>query len=149
MSENLPVEQPSEFSTENLNIRTTGAMKNDVGKRRYSLMPIRPVDDVTDVFEFGSKKYGDYNWHKGFPYLDLYNATMRHLQDWMNPNKPDFAPDSGLHHFSHATANLMMMLEEFRSHPELDNRPFKKADHLSFSVNEDPEQLKKKYKDNE
>lgn len=112
--------KPSEFSKENLNIRATGAMKNDAGKPRFSLLTAKPLNDIIDVFEFGSKKYGDYNWFKGFPYLDLFNAAQRHLLAWLDGE--DYAEDSGLHHLAHAAANMHMLLELLKTHPELDNR---------------------------
>lgn len=116
---------PAVFEEPPMNVRPSGAMKDDKGKRRWRLVPMSSVGDVVDVMEFGSKKYGDWNWYKGFPYLDLYDAAMRHLEAWMDPRQSDYAEDSKLHHFSHAAANLLMLLEQLRTHPELDNRPGK------------------------
>jgi Domain of unknown function (DUF5664) len=111
---------PENFSKENLNVRPSGAMKNDAGKPRFSLLPIQPVWDVVDVLEFGAKKYGSFNWHKGFPWLDLLDATQRHLAAWQNGE--DNASDSNLNHLAHAACNLMFLLEFRNTHSELDNR---------------------------
>lgn len=108
------------FSKENLNIRSTGAMKNDAGKVRFSLLPVRPLFDAIDVLETGSKRYGDHNWEKGFPWLDLFNATQRHLMAWRAGE--DLASDSHQNHLAHAMVNIMFLLEFTRTHQELDNR---------------------------
>jgi Domain of unknown function (DUF5664) len=111
---------PENFSKENLNVRPSGAMKNDAGKPRFSLLPINPLFDAIDVLEAGSKRYGDHNWEKGFPWLDLFNATQRHLMAWRSGE--DLASDSLQNHLAHAMVNIMFLLEFTRTHPELDNR---------------------------
>lgn len=121
----LTFDKPSEFTEENLNVRTTGAMKNDTGKLRFCLLPVQPLRDITEVLMFGAKKYGNYNWQKGFDWTDIYDATQRHLADWLDPEQPDDAPDSGLNHLAHAACNIFFLLVFKHTHPELDNR-FKK-----------------------
>lgn len=108
------------FSTDKLHVRSTGAMKNDAGKARFSLLPVRPLFDAIDVLETGSKRYGDHNWEKGFPWLDLFNATQRHLMAWRSGE--DLASDSQQNHLAHAMVNIMFLLELTRTHQELDNR---------------------------
>lgn len=106
-----------------MNVRATGAKKTDTGKARWSLLPIQPLRDAIDVLEFGSKRYGDYNWRKGFEWTAMYNATLRHLTSWFEGE--DIADDSRLPHLAHALVNIMFLLVFRDTHKELDNRPSK------------------------
>lgn len=112
----------AEVPPNKMNVRSTGAMKEDHGKLRFSLLPVQPLRDIVLVLMFGAQKYGDYNWQKGFPWTDIYDATQRHLEDWLDPNEPDEAEDSGLNHLAHAACNLFFLLVFRFTHPELDNR---------------------------
>jgi hypothetical protein len=108
-----------------MNVRSTGAKKTDSGKRRFSLLPVQPLLDAIDVLEFGAKRYGDYNWQKGFEWTAMYNAALRHLTAWFEGE--DNAEDSNLNHLAHAMVNLMFLLVFRNTHKEMDNRPSKKG----------------------
>jgi hypothetical protein len=103
-----------------MNVRSTGAKKTDTGKRRFNLLPVQPLYDAIDVLEFGAKRYGDFNWQKGFEWSGLYNAAQRHMYAWLDGE--DNADDSGLNHLSHAMVNLMFLLVFRNTHKELDDR---------------------------
>lgn len=54
--------------------------KDDQGKPRWSLMPIRELSQVLAVLEHGANKYGVNNWVNVTSLRERYfNAAMRHL----------------------------------------------------------------------
>lgn len=107
--------------TEFSNISHTGAVKNDLGKLRYDLVPINALEELTKVLTFGAKKYADRNWEKGFKWGVVYAALMRHITAWWRGE--DIDPESGLSHLSHAMCNIAFLIEFLNTHPEMDNRP--------------------------
>jgi hypothetical protein len=108
-----------------MNVRTSGAKKTDTGKRRFSLLPVQPLLDAIDVLEFGAKRYGDFNWQKGFEWTGIYNAAQRHMHAWLDGE--DNADDSNLPHLAHAMVNMMFLLVFRNTHKEMDDRPSKKG----------------------
>jgi|SRR5579871_2940874 len=114
----------SDLCEPHMNVRATGAKKTDTGKRRFSLLPVQPLYDAIDVLEFGAKRYGDYNWQKGFEWTALYNAAQRHLHAWFEGE--DEADDSKINHLAHAMVNMMFLLVFRYTHKELDDRPSKR-----------------------
>ena len=107
--------------TELSSISHTGAVKNDLGKLRYDLVPINALEELTKVLTFGAKKYADRNWEKGFEWGVVYAALMRHITAWWRGE--DIDPESGLSHLSHAMCNIAFLIEFLNTHPEMDNRP--------------------------
>ncbi len=85
-----------------------GGTKNDEGKVRVDLVHPLFIVQVAQVMEHGAKKYGAWNWCKGFKWTRLYASTLRHLYAWFC--NEDLDPDSGLPHLAHAAANIMMMM---------------------------------------
>ena len=83
--------------------------KFDKGKLRYDLLPLGPLEQVTDIITFGSEKYGPNNWQKVDKGLDrYYAAAMRHLIAWKTGEKID--QDSGRSHLAHVGCNLFFMM---------------------------------------
>jgi len=99
----------------------TGAKRANGGKLRYDLLPILALRDTAQAFTFGSAKYGDRNWEKGFDWSGPYASLMRHLNAWFQGE--DFDAESGLSHLSHAACNLMMLQQFEYTHRQGDNRP--------------------------
>lgn len=97
--------------------------KFDQDKNRMELYPAFSFEAVSLVFTYGAKKYGDFNWEKGIPYLRLYGAVLRHLLAWRKGDNKD--PETGYSHLWHAGAgiNMLIWMEKFRT--DLDNRPNK------------------------
>lgn len=83
--------------------------KFDMGKIRFSLVPLEPMLDVIKVLEAGTAKYGTANWKKvsggEVRYLD---AAMRHLVSHMSGEKED--PETSLPHLAHAICSLLFAL---------------------------------------
>lgn len=94
--------------------------KLNKGKLRYDLIPTYAMKQVARVFTFGADKYDDRNWEKGINWLDLMGSFERHYQEFKACI--DMDDESGLYHMAHAVTNGLMILENYRIHPELDNR---------------------------
>jgi hypothetical protein len=85
------------------------AARFDEGKPKMELVPWGAIDAMARVFGFGLKKYGPWNWAKGFPWLQPYASLMRHLKAWHEGE--DYDQESGLSHLDHAIANIAMLIE--------------------------------------
>jgi hypothetical protein len=86
-----------------------GAVKHDEGKANMSLLPTSFLKGVTEVLDFGAKKYASHNWRKGFAWSRTYSAALRHLAAWNDGEHTD--PESGLSHLKHAACNLAFLIE--------------------------------------
>lgn len=98
------------------------------GKPRYGLLPwwllegwvekhsITPKDlePLVRVMEFGAKKYGDFNWMKGFPPEKTMDSLMRHYLLGVKSGE-DFDAESGQPHLAHILWNLMSLLYALRN----------------------------------
>ena len=84
------------------------ANKDVKGKLRFSLLPIVALREIVKVFEFGAKKYGDFNWRKGRDWSNYYDATHRHITAFWNSEDRD--EESGLLHLAHAGCCIMILL---------------------------------------
>ena len=83
--------------------------KYDTNKRRWMLLPIRPIEKIIDVLMYGANKYGDNNWKKSPNLEDRYFAALlRHLMAWRKGEHRD--PESGMLHLSHAACNAIFLL---------------------------------------
>lgn len=105
---------------DNKNNKVEAAIKQDLGKLQYSLVPEFPQQEVAKVFTYGAGKYDRDNWRAGFKWSRLMDAHERHYN--LFKQGVDFDNESGLFHLAHSIANLQMLLEMYRSHPNLDDR---------------------------
>ena len=85
-----------------------GGTKHDQDKPDLSLVPYAFLVEVAKALMYGEKKYGRYNFEKGFPVHRLLSATLRHI--WAYVNGEDNDPESGLSHIAHAGASLAMLV---------------------------------------
>lgn len=109
--------------SETPNVAASGAVKNDVGKARYDLIPPRSMEQFVFVWTMGAGKYGDHNWAKGMPWSRIIAAMMRHFWAWMRGETHD--PVDGQHHLAALAWGCFVLMEYERIHPELDDRHFK------------------------
>lgn len=107
-----------------------GARKNDTGKPRIDLVPVKAVVEVAKVLTDGAKEYGDHNWRKGIVYSRLYSAIQRHLLAFWSGEDID---KSGHRALAHACTDIMMLME---MDPEWDDR-YLKPDKLRISETDD------------
>jgi hypothetical protein len=77
-------------------------------------------NEIGKVLTFGSKKYGDHNWRKGFKWSRLLGAALRHLMAFLGGEDKD--PESGLSHLAHAGCCVVFLLEHEVKHKALDDR---------------------------
>lgn len=84
------------------------ATKHDQNKNRLELIPVSGIEGIGRAMTFGSKKYADHNWAKGFDYSRLCGSAMRHLLAWMSGQDKD--PESGLSHLDHLGACVVMLI---------------------------------------
>jgi hypothetical protein len=99
--------------------------KFDSGKADLSILSITAMSEIAKAFEFGSKKYGRYNYlETGFQYTRLLSACMRHIGAWTWGEEYD--QESGLSHLAHAGACVVMLLDHVHYKIGEDNR-FKRS----------------------
>jgi len=129
---------------------TKPGVKNDSGKLRMDLLPVRPFLEVIFVFTMGAVKYADRNWEKGLQWSRVFGAMMRHGWNfWLGekydreclntdcrkylPKEATFdrfmaCPHCGTggkrqHHLASVAWNALALMEFEETHPELDDRP--------------------------
>lgn len=76
--------------------------------QRLSLIPWLSVWKISEVYNFGAKKYADHNWRKGYPWSWSYDALIRHLTAWWEGEDTD--SESGLSHLAHAGFHVLTLL---------------------------------------
>jgi hypothetical protein len=81
-------------------------IKNDNGKRRFSLLDIEAINGVIDIFEHGCEKYEENNWVSLSP-VRIYDAMYRHLAAFGMGEWTD--KDSGYPHLLHIVSNAFML----------------------------------------
>ena len=82
--------------------------KADAGKLRLTLVPVKLINAVAAVREYGCKKYSDpENWKRVEPqrYRD---ALYRHWTAYLDGEKRD--PESGLPHLWHVACNAAFLI---------------------------------------
>lgn len=83
--------------------------KDDKTKRRLSLIPIKCLNSIVDVLEYGVKKYGLGNWkHVPDANTRYFDAAIRHLFAWRDGEKLD--PETNLPHLAHAACCVIFAL---------------------------------------
>lgn len=104
----------TEYNSEGMGI------KHDQGKLQWHLLPLKYLEGTIRVLMFGAKKYTPWNWRKGMPWSQPYNALQRHLQAYIEGEAID--PESGEHHLDHALCCLIFLRFNTIEKPELDDR---------------------------
>ena len=65
--------------------------------------------EVARVGDFGAKKYGQWNYKCGMPWMKLAGSCSRHLTAWIIGETYD--KESGLHHLAHMVYDGLMLLD--------------------------------------
>ena len=79
-------------------------------------------DECAAVFDYGRKKYAEWNWAKGMQWSVPLACAARHLIFGMMKGE-ELDPESGLPHRGHFLCNIVMLLTFIRTYPEGDDRP--------------------------
>ncbi len=83
--------------------------KNDDGKLKWHLLPMREVEQIAKVITFGHTKYGSNTWQKVPDGRDrCFSAMMRHISSWAQGAQLD--SESGIHHLAHAACNCLFLM---------------------------------------
>jgi len=86
------------------------------------LGPTREVMEATTwVFDYGRKKYAEWNWAKGMPWSVPMACAARHLIDLIEGKIEDH--ESHLPLVGHVGCNLVMLQTYHRTYAEGDDRP--------------------------
>ena len=97
----------------------TGAVRDNAdGKGRMDLLPWNAIMELSKHCERGAKHYGENNVRKGIPFHSLSDSGARHLAKWIAgiTDEPT--------HLVAACWNLMWLLEETITRPELNDMPW-------------------------
>ena len=76
------------------------------------------------VCGFGSRKYSDDNWRKGYSWRLSFGAMLRHIYAFWRGEDRD--PESGLHHLAHASWHCMVLFSfntRYNTYGDFDDRP--------------------------
>jgi hypothetical protein len=84
--------------------------------------PHRAMESCARVFDYGRRKYAEFNWAKGMQWSVPLACAVRHLLAIAGGEELD--PESGLPHAGHVQCNLVMLATFARTYPEGDDRPW-------------------------
>jgi hypothetical protein len=96
-------------------------------KPKPSLIPFDICIEYDEpAYQEGLIKYYRESWRKGFPISEMYDAAVRHLEQFFY-HMQDYDPDAeklGIkkHHLAGARFSIACMLQTLRDHPEMDDR---------------------------
>lgn len=79
--------------------------------------------DCAEVFDYGRKKYAEWNWAKGMAWSIPIACAARHLKAMLDGEILD--PESKKRHRGHVFCNLCMLHTFLHTYPEGDDRPTK------------------------
>jgi len=82
--------------------------KFDQGKPTFDLLPDDALAAINKVLEFGANKYAERNWEQGFEWRRAWNATFRHLWDWIR--RKDIDDESGMPVLWHAGCEILFLI---------------------------------------
>jgi hypothetical protein len=103
--------------------------KEDQGKLRFDLLPVKPLEEVAYVYTAGAKKYDDRNWEKGLKWGRVFGAMMRHAWAFW---KGESRHEEAMHHLASVVWCALALMEYETTHPELDDRPGRGGLHVRF-----------------
>jgi hypothetical protein len=96
-------------------------------KPKPSLIPFDICIEYDEpAYQEGLIKYYRESWRKGFPISEMYDAAVRHLEQFFY-HMQDYDPDAAKlgikkHHLAGARFSIACMLQTLRDHPEMDDR---------------------------
>jgi len=97
------------------------APKETAGKLQWDLFPFDVIEDVVQIYEFGTQKYYKNSWRKGFAYSKIFSAALRHLFSFFY-GMEDIDPESGKLHIDHAIWNLITLSYMIKNEKGTDDR---------------------------
>lgn len=101
------------------------AVKHDQGKPSISHIPPETLLGVMEVFGFGGKKYGKYNFRNPMDHTRALDALFRHGFSILKGE--DIDPESGMPHIYHLICSAIIYDWQRLNHPDRDDRYKKPA----------------------
>lgn len=95
--------------------------KDDAGKLRFDLLPVKPLWELVRIYTIGAVKYADRNWENGLKWGRVFAAMMRHAWKWWGGEK--FDQVDGQHHLASVAWCALTLMEYETTKPEFDDRP--------------------------
>lgn len=96
------------------------ALRHNKDKIPLSMIPAHALEEIGKIFAFGAQKYSRNNWRRGLSWNELVDSCLRHISAFQQGQDVD--PESKQLHIAHAATNLLMLIEQYETHPELDDR---------------------------
>ena len=93
----------------------SGAQREEAGTRYDLISPIG-MWRLAEVYDEGSKKYGDRNWEKGIPISNLLSHTIAHIYDYLLGFRDE-------DHLAHAAWGLFAAMHMEDRKPEMQDTP--------------------------
>lgn len=115
----------SEALREMLSLLCDFQIRQAEGQALLDILALLGMDvwkDCADVFDYGRRKYAEWNWAKGMSWSAVVGCAARHLLFGMLAGEA-LDKESGLPHRGHLACNLVMLLTYIGSFPEGDDRP--------------------------
>ncbi len=81
------------------------------------------IPEGARVFDYGRKKYSEWNWLKGMAWSIPIGCIGRHMYEIIKGNNTD--DESGLMHWGHIMCNLIMLITYVDVYPEGNDLPKK------------------------
>lgn len=97
-----------------------GGKRQNSGKPRMELLVPEALEAEANVWAFGAKKYGDYNWQRGMVWTIPLACILRHTFAILKGEDTD--EESGLLHAAHIKANATMLIYYFYHYKKGDDR---------------------------
>ena len=94
-------------------MENNSADRFNTGKPKWGLVDFKSLEVMVRVLEFGSAKYGEFNWQKGLDKREICESLLRHVFSYLNGELID--SESGISHIGHIQANSMF-LEYMENH---------------------------------
>jgi len=107
---------------EEISTSTTGGQKA-AKLARFSLIPVKPLWSLAELYGKGATKYADRNWELGYDYSLSYDALQRHLQAFWTGQRHDADGNENLAAVAFHTFALMTF-ESDQKYNDFDDRPF-------------------------
>jgi hypothetical protein len=102
-------------------VKLTEGVKHDQEKPVLALIPPDAIEEEGQVWTFGGKKYGYWNWTKGLVYTRIISAMFRHMIAIMRGEDVD--SESGLLHAAHIRCCAGMLITFHKQNrTDLDDR---------------------------
>jgi hypothetical protein len=102
-------------------VTNSKALHKDDGKIALQfILAMEGIDDVAEVGMYGAKKYSQWNYKAGMPWMKLLGSCSRHLIAFIRGENLD--PESQLPHLAHLAYNALMLLDYTRNHNDKDDR---------------------------